>query len=145
MDHQSTINNRKAITKSPITLSSKTRSVTFIISMKVIKTVALACLALPSKLVVVSASSARGDPAKDYDPSQNILNVHIVPHTHDDVGWLKTGEPIMHSLHIHKFLTCTCTLFALTLLYVCMYSHLTQLQQWNNTTTDKTTPSATHA
>ena len=27
-----------------------------------------------------------------YCASGEILNVHIVPHTHDDVGWLKTVD-----------------------------------------------------
>ena len=64
---------------------------------KVLQSFWLAFLGLSgSRSLAVAESNATRDHADirtlDYDPSQNILNIHIVPHTHDDVGWLKTVE-----------------------------------------------------
>lgn len=34
--------------------------------------------------------------------NQNYLNVHLVPHTHDDVGWLKTVDQVNNSFGYQK-------------------------------------------
>ena len=56
-------------------------------------------------LVAVSSSSNNDknnikcgyDSCQPTDPSK--LNIHIVPHTHDDVGWLKTVDQYYYGIH----------------------------------------------
>lgn len=40
------------------------------------------------QIVLYSFSPIKGCPT----PKENMINVHIVAHTHDDVGWLKTVD-----------------------------------------------------
>lgn len=35
---------------------------------------------------------AQDDALADLYTGDNMINVHVVPHTHDDVGWLKTVD-----------------------------------------------------
>ena len=49
-----------------------------------------------------SARATRGDPYCPHAPNnndENTLNVHICPHTHDDVGWLKTVDQYFYGLN----------------------------------------------
>lgn len=35
----------------------------------------------------------------DYKGSNNLIRVHLIPHSHDDVGWLKTYEEYYYGLN----------------------------------------------
>ena len=61
-----------------------------------------ALLVLPLLFVAARATTAvRSDPYCPQTPNNNerTLNVHIIPHTHDDVGWLKTVDQYFYGLN----------------------------------------------
>jgi len=50
----------------------------------------------------ISADDIHQDPTQPIvskDENKNVLNVHLVPHTHDDVGWLKTVDQYFYGLN----------------------------------------------
>lgn len=51
-------------------------------------------LALVAIALLASQLGARGEFINYYQtpPNSNFLYVHLIPHTHDDVGWLKTPD-----------------------------------------------------
>ena len=47
------------------------------------------CLLL---LSLLGGAAATGVPVTRLVDDKDVVNVHLVPHTHDDVGWLKTVD-----------------------------------------------------
>src|SRR5699024_10510610 len=53
---------------------------------------ALAISQTESVVIQVENLPERCDWSKCAEIDPNVINIHLVPHTHDDVGWLKTVD-----------------------------------------------------
>ncbi|XP_021238665.1 lysosomal alpha-mannosidase-like, partial [Numida meleagris] len=58
-------------------------------------------MAVPGALLLLwGAATAAGCGYQSCPPTRpGFLNVHLVPHTHDDVGWLKTVDQYYYGVH----------------------------------------------